>query len=139
MKSDQPSWPRWVMMAPLLLVGIVSFPLIRTLLGSFWPTCPLREVTGQWCVGCGGTRCLKAMASFDFPKAAQNNLWLTSVLLVSVPMIVLMGARRRYPRAQFLQPFRWKDSWTWSLVLSLLFFGILRNLEAFSWLAPGTR
>ena len=98
-----------------------SLPLLVALgllLGSgaavLWaPGCPVRELTGLKCPGCGSGRAMAALLRGD---AAAMMYW--NALLP--PLVVLLVA------ASFRRPWRWR---AWGALGGMVFiFGVVRNL-----------
>lgn len=101
--------------------------------GSLFPPCLFRSLTGLYCPGCGLTRALHALVHFDLARAFAMN----PLVVLSLPLLALMaldgvGGRRLLPAAAARVLF---NGFGW--VGALLLFGVLRNLPAFAWLAPG--
>ena len=101
--------------------------------GSLFPPCVFHSLTGLYCPGCGLTRALHALVHFDLARAFAMN----ALVVLSLPLLALMGldgvgGRRLLPAA----PARvLSNGFYW--IGALLLFGVLRNLPAFAWLAPG--
>ncbi|MFJ9691918.1 DUF2752 domain-containing protein [Kitasatospora sp. NPDC101183] len=99
-----------------------------------YPDCPFLVATGWWCPGCGGLRCVHALARGDLTTALHDNaaavllfavlavLWLRwawAALTGGAPPRAAVGARR------------------WVLIgLLLLVFTAVRNLPVGAGLAP---
>ncbi|KJS54946.1 DUF2752 domain-containing protein [Streptomyces rubellomurinus] len=99
-----------------------------------YPDCPFLAATGWWCPGCGGLRCVHALAHGDLTSALHDNavavlllgvlavLWLRwawAALTGGAPPGVSVGARR------------------WALIgLLVLVFAVVRNLPVGAGLAP---
>ncbi|MFD7454988.1 DUF2752 domain-containing protein [Kitasatospora sp. NPDC059827] len=99
-----------------------------------YPDCPFLAATGWWCPGCGGLRCVHALAHGDLTGALHDNavavllfavlalLWLRwawAALTGGPPVRVSVGARR------------------WALIgLLVLVFAVVRNLPVGAGLAP---
>ncbi|MER7674701.1 DUF2752 domain-containing protein [Kitasatospora sp. NPDC096128] len=99
-----------------------------------YPDCPFLAATGWWCPGCGGLRCVHALAHGDFTGALHDNavavlllavlavLWLRwawAALTGGPPVRVSVGGRR------------------WALIgLLVLVFEVVRNLPVGAGLAP---
>ncbi|CAM5626209.1 DUF2752 domain-containing protein [Kitasatospora aureofaciens] len=99
-----------------------------------YPDCPFLTATGWWCPGCGGLRCVHALAHGDLTGALHDNavavllfgvlgvLWLRwswAALTLGPPVRVSVGARR------------------WALIgLLVLVFEVVRNLSIGAGLAP---
>ncbi|MFT3763239.1 MAG: DUF2752 domain-containing protein [Pseudoxanthomonas sp.] len=124
---------------PAAAVAAGGFWLLRhfdpNAAGSIFPPCPFHELTGFYCVGCGATRMMHALAHGDIAHAFAMNP-LAMALLSILP---LLGAwklgwqpRAMRPLVDLLsQPRFW-------LVL-LPAYWIARNLPwfPFTLLAPG--
>lgn len=99
-----------------------------------YPTCPFLAATGWWCPGCGGLRCVHALAHGDLSGALHDNAaavllfavlallwvrWVWAALTGGPAPRVALGARR------------------WALVaLLVLVFTVVRNLSVGVGLAP---
>ncbi len=100
---------------------------------SYLP-CPIHAVTGLWCPGCGATRAFGALVRGDIPTALSSNalaVVLGVVGVVTWAMWVRARARGR--------PLRWRRPSHWvvgSAAVIVVFFVVLRNIPAGSWLAP---
>ncbi len=96
--------------------------------------CPLYELTGLYCPGCGSGRAALALLRGDFAALSHNAL----AMLFALPCAWVLG--REYLRFVFprlgLRPTRLPD-WAGEASLALiLVFTLLRNLPAFAFLAP---
>ncbi|WP_228718427.1 DUF2752 domain-containing protein [Kitasatospora acidiphila] len=49
-----------------------------------YPLCPFRQATGWWCPGCGGLRCVHALAHGEFTAGLHDNL-------LAVVLFVVLG------------------------------------------------
>ncbi|MEV4612904.1 DUF2752 domain-containing protein [Kitasatospora sp. NPDC049258] len=99
-----------------------------------YPTCPVLQATGWWCPGCGGLRCVHALASGDLNTAGHDNLL---VLVFAVVLAVfwlrwVWAAVTGGPAPRFSFGLRQ----TLLLVLLLAVFTVLRNLPPGAGLAP---
>lgn len=116
----------------ILSAGVVYY-IIFKLLGQGIP-CLIRLVTGKYCPGCGISRMFIALAEGDFASAAGYNLLVMSAL----PFIALFGIRYgvSYVKTGRNQPDKPEIA---ALVIAGVLtavFWVLRNTEAFYWLAP---
>ena len=103
--------------------------------GSPFPGCLFRALTGYYCIGCGMTRMLHALAHFDLPRAfAMNPLAMTTLSLSP-----LLGAWKLGWQPKALRPLvaTLAEPKFWLVLLPL--YWIARNLPwwPFTLLAPG--
>ena len=91
--------------------------------GTIFPPCPTHYISDIYCPGCGSLRAMHALVHGNFAEAASQNI----LTLVFLPILVLMVlfpkafAHKRFPLA---------------VLLIIAVFTVLRNFEAFSFLAP---
>ncbi len=71
-------------LAPILIIPLIY--LILNFTGKFSFPCPIRIFTGIYCVGCGGTRCIKAIFHGHFLLAIRQNLIVFSGVIFLVMM-----------------------------------------------------
>ena len=93
--------------------------------------CPLNNMFGIDCPGCGGTRMLVAILHGQFTKAMNYNAFLfvtaiPALMCYLVESIYWINTGRIYKETTILK-------WVW--LISFFIFGVLRNLPQFSFLA----
>ena len=137
--AAQGHWPRWVLLVPLFLVGMVLFRGFLPQAKAIFPTCYLFTSTGIYCPGCGGTRAAEALVHFRVGEAMRQNAWAVSALLLGIPLVSLAALRVRFPGMSVFGFFRWRPWMVWFLVATIGLFWILRNVPVFDWLAPVIR
>lgn len=137
--AAQGHWPRWVLLVPLVLVGMVLFRGFLPQAKAIFPTCYLFTSTGIYCPGCGGTRAAEALVHFRVGEAMRQNAWAVSALLLGIPLVSLAALRVRFPGMSVFGLFRWRPWMVWFLVATIGLFWILRNVPVFNWLAPVIR
>ncbi|MFJ9684282.1 DUF2752 domain-containing protein [Streptomyces bacillaris] len=98
-----------------------------------YPVCPLLQLTGAFCPGCGGLRSAHAFAHGDLGAAFSANAVATAgyFLFAVVWVLWLVRARRGQPLRIRLAP-----AWWWGIGALLLVFTVVRNLPFGSALAP---
>jgi len=99
---------------------------------ALWP-CALHAITGLHCPGCGLTRMLHALVHGDVARAwSMNPLAMIALPLLAIMLVQWWLARPLLP-ASFNRLAH--DGRVW--IVALVVFGVLRNLPAFAWMAPG--
>ena len=103
--------------------------------GTHLPACPLYELTGLWCPGCGLTRATHAVLRGNLGAAFGYNLFFPVFLgAIVVAWLAWMRAALGRPALRWVTRIP-----VWSGVafaLALVVFGVLRNLHGFGALAP---
>ncbi|MGI8788297.1 MAG: DUF2752 domain-containing protein [Pyrinomonadaceae bacterium] len=103
---------------------------------GFFPVCPLHELTGLNCPGCGLTRGFHALFHGDVTTALHYNALLPALAFVFAYLLVSMSLtaiRGRGLSWKFFTP-----SATYGFLIVALVFFVLRNLPfyPFTFLAP---
>ncbi len=117
-------------------VGVATIHLLGPLVYRLGPGCLLYQTTGYYCAGCGGTRCLVALAHGHVLEALSHNamaVGLVPFYLLWALDLLICGFTNRHP---FRIPFP-----VWAVVLlivAVFAYSILRNLPwyPFTLLAP---
>jgi hypothetical protein len=115
------------------LVAIAGFAVLfafNPAQHAFYPRCFLHEFTGISCPGCGGLRAMHELLHGHFLEALRLN----ALFVVSLPVAALWALNKLF-RPHAAPIFR-SSSWLWAALAVAVLFGVLRNLPAFSWLAP---
>ena len=103
--------------------------------GTHVPACPLYELTGLWCPGCGLTRATHALLRGHLGAAFGYNLFFPLFLgAIVVGWLAWMRAALAKPAMRWLTRL---PVWTGpTIAVTLLVFGVLRNMDSFRVLAP---
>ena len=105
--------------------GILYLKVLSPALGISIP-CIFREITGLYCPGCGMTRASLALLDGDIYQSFRYNM----LIFIILPLLILFYVLEK----------RGKEKYSQLLMGGMLFitvlFGVLRNFEVFSWLAP---
>jgi hypothetical protein len=121
------------------IAAVVGFWLLRNFdpnaAHSPFPECMFHALTGWWCIGCGMTRALHALAHGDVPRAFAMNPLAMSVLAISPVWVAWkMGWQPKLllPAVKLVAEPKF-----WLVLLPLYWIG--RNLPwfPFTLLAPG--
>ncbi|MDE5620622.1 MAG: DUF2752 domain-containing protein [Ruminococcus sp.] len=69
-----------IVLAPIVIIPFLY--LLLNFLGKFSVPCPIRLFTGIYCIGCGGTRCIKAIFHGHFLLAIRQNFIVFSGMII---------------------------------------------------------
>jgi len=96
--------------------------------------CVVNKFTGLYCAGCGMTRALYSLIQLDFYQAFRYNV-LSIVLLPIIVLYVLFEIYARiFDKTNIMNRI---PTWIWyTIAVVVIVFGIVRNIECFSWLKP---
>ena len=131
--SQRRTWPSFVLLVPLVLLGLVAFRFLNPILKGALPKCLFFDATGLHCPGCGGTRAAEALVHFQVFDAIRQHAWFVAAVLVGLPVLFWMALKVRNPK---LGGPRYHDRWLWFSLISLLVYVVVRNLPGMSWMAP---
>ncbi|MFI9765528.1 DUF2752 domain-containing protein [Streptomyces sp. NPDC052415] len=98
-----------------------------------YPACPLLQLTGLYCPGCGGLRSAHAFAHGDLAAALQNNAVAVLGYLAFAALWTVWVVRAARGRPLRLDP---GPVHLWTLGALLLVFTVVRNLPFGGWLHP---
>ncbi len=120
-------------LAILLGVGLAYFLIVKIL--GFGIPCVFHLLTDKYCPGCGISRMFVALFSGDFKAAFQYNALAFSLLLPALAFAVYRAYRHiRYGKTDLEKT--WEKVLVFLVFLLTVAFTIMRNLSAFSFLAP---
>ncbi|MDX1511078.1 MAG: DUF2752 domain-containing protein [Nitriliruptorales bacterium] len=98
-----------------------------------YPSCAFLALTGLQCPGCGTLRAMHELGHGDLLAALDLNA-LTTVLLLLAGVAWLTWVRTRLGMRSGPSP--WLMNAFTATAIALPIFGVLRNLEPFTFLAP---
>ena len=99
--------------------------------------CMFYQLTGFYCSGCGASRALRSVLHLDFYQALRYNAIFTICLpLFAVYFTSLSASYIRFGKDRVSEKISMKIIYIF--VAIALVYGILRNIPAFSFLAPVT-
>jgi hypothetical protein len=103
---------------------------------AFYPGCPFNALTGWDCPGCGMTRASHALLTGRPLDALDHNI----VFVLVLPLLawwflrsVVQSFGRRPPGPSVT----WRPWMTWTAIVGIGSFWLLRNLPPLHWLASG--
>ena len=96
--------------------------------------CVVNRFTGLYCSGCGMTRAVYSLIQLDFYQAFRYNV-LSIILLPIIVLCVLFEIYAKvFDKTNIMNRI---PSWIWyTIAIVVVVFGIIRNIEYFSWLKP---
>ncbi|MBQ3561577.1 MAG: DUF2752 domain-containing protein [Oscillospiraceae bacterium] len=99
--------------------------------------CPVYQMTGLYCSGCGASRALRSVLHFDFYQALRYNAVFTLALpFIAVYFCALAISYIRSGKDSVSQKI---PMWpVWVFIAAAVIYGILRNIPPFAFLAPTT-
>ena len=99
--------------------------------------CVFYQLTGLYCSGCGASRALRSVLHLDFYQAVRYNAFFTAFLpFAAIYFGILSVSYIRFGKDRISEKIPMKLVWV--LIAIAIIFGILRNIPAFSFLAPMT-
>lgn len=136
-KAAVPVWKRALGVAAFAVFGaLAALVYFRNPSTSPVTFCVVRMVSGLYCPGCGATRALHLLLHGDFLGALGMN----ALLVPALPFVayILIAELLRVIAGRYLLPQLPLNPWVVGGFGALfLLFGILRNLPALAFLAPG--
>ena len=115
----------------LLILGLIWFLRGGHLL------CPIYELTGIYCPGCGSGRAARALLRGDLAAAFGHNALALPLGLVCGGVLGWEYLRVVFPGLG-LKKVQLSDRFGGAVLALLLLFTLLRNLPAFAFLAPSS-
>lgn len=94
--------------------------------------CPIHKFIGIYCPGCGITRMFVSLFELNFYQAFRYNPLLFIYL-------IFLGVYYLYyliMRTLGKKPIKLSDKFLYVIIVITVLFGMLRNINLFSWLAP---
>ena len=108
-----------------ILSEVLNFSLLK---------CIFHEITGLHCPGCGVTRMISSILRLDFYQAFRYN----PLVFILSPFLLIYGIIKLYEGMydKFILNKRFEKIIVTFVIILLVIFGILRNIEMFNFLAP---
>lgn len=112
-----------------VLIGLILYSKIVFDIGVL---CPLKEILGIECPGCGGTRMAVSIFKMDLYQAFRYNAY----VFATIPLLLFVGTKQAYEFIVNNKMISWIDKFITYYSIGLCIFGVIRNIGVFSWLAP---
>ena len=120
-----------------IFIGLGTLMIAYLLFGDKFNihiNCPFYQLTHLYCPGCGITRALRALLMGNFYQAFRYNN-----LIVLLPLFLIYYLEEYLQKKNYktLNLNRFMNNKFWiSLLICVIGYGILRNINYFSFLAP---
>ena len=117
------------------VVGFIILLLTYYLLNLFFNIsikCPIYELTHLYCPGCGITRCLFSLIQLDFYKAFKYN----QLVFILLPISFIYYIIYSYYYIKYNKRITIPKYISITILIIVLLFGILRNINYFSFIKP---
>jgi hypothetical protein len=117
--------------------ALAALRLLNPATSKLFPPCPLHALTGWYCPGCGSLRAMHQLLNGHVQAAFAMNPF----AVIALPFLLYGFASQisLEVRGRRLPAFFIPGGWIWTLAVTIVVFGILRNLSfaPFNLLAPG--
>ena len=115
---------------PIILLLFYLLYLIKLPIPCFF-----HKITGLYCPGCGLTRCLSSIISLNFYQAFRYNPLMFIFLPILIPYLLYLYINFIFDLEDKIT--KKIPNYIWNIIFVIVvLFGILRNLDFFSYLAP---
>ena len=94
--------------------------------------CPLFEITGLACPGCGATRCVCSILTFRFFAALKYNL-AVFILFFYIAGVYINCFYKVLKHNQFV---KFQTAQIWACLILLVLFTVIRNFSFYPWPLP---
>lgn len=119
----------------IILVMILIFYLLLGQVLDFYIPCIFNEITGLYCPGCGITRLFLSLLKLDFYQAFRYNPLVFFLIPIFIIYFILEVRNKMYGKINPMNKKSFNKVWI-SLAIITIIFGVLRNFDNFSFLAP---
>ena len=114
----------------IFLILLISYLYLGNKL-NVYINCPIKEITGLYCPGCGITRMLQAILQLNFYQAFRYN----PLLFISLPYFIFFTIEGIITKKDPLYN-KIPNKILITIIIIFIIYGILRNLPLFDFLAP---
>lgn len=118
----------------IIIIALIIYYALSQIL-SFYIPCPIHYLTGYYCPGCGVTRMFTSIIKLDFYQAFHYNMLIFLLIPFFATYFIFQLSAYLKKKKNVMNGKSFNKMWI-TLVVVFLVFGILRNTNAFSFLAP---
>lgn len=119
-----------------LISAFIALLILLIVMSKFYfnigVVCPFHELFGWDCPGCGGTRMAVSILELDFYQAFRYNPF----VFVTAPILAIVYVWQYIVYVKENRLLKYLDTFLITYAVMLFVFGIVRNIDMFSWLAP---
>ena len=131
--SPLPLWQRIGVGVALPLIFLLIALYMRS--GGSGISCLFHDLTGLYCPGCGSSRSLVALIHGQFGEAFRQNVLLYPLGVPALAVLLYEYVRVVFPRLK-LRGVYLPQPVIVGCAVAVVLFAVLRNIPAFSFLAP---
>lgn len=121
-----------ILLFSLLLTTIATMLIVAKKYFNIGISCTFYEILHVYCPGCGGTRMIVALSNLDFYQAFRYNPF----LFVTSPILFVIYIQQSILYIKYERFSNYLDKFLIIYAVTLIMFGIIRNIGIFSWLEP---
>lgn len=114
---------RKIKIAVIILIFGIIYYFVYTLTGIGFK-CPVNSITGFLCPGCGISRLIVHLSRLEINSAFQSNKY----LFVTIPFLIFEFIYVNYIDCLHRKQPKWNDILLKTYFVSLIIFGIVRNI-----------
>lgn len=131
LKVDHLKTNQYVKIVSFLLF-FVCIDILLHILGYFHISipCPILSLTGYYCPGCGISRLVLSLFSGHIYQAFRWNPFVFLLLVIFFGYVVISTITHKYVDKKIVSKI------LFVVIILLIGYGVLRNMELFSFLAP---
>ena len=122
-----------IVISTILFILLLIYVLVGDKINLYIP-CPIKFITGLYCLGCGITRMILSILKWDLYQAFRYN----PLVFILMPFIIFyfleIFISKIYNKKSICK--RIPDYVFYILIVILIVYGILRNIDMFSYLKP---
>ena len=122
-----------IIISTILIILLFIYVLVGEKLNFYIP-CPIKFLTGFYCPGCGITRMILSILKGDLYQAFRYN----PLVFILMPFIIFyfleINISKIYNKSSICKKI--PDYVFYIIIVILVVYGILRNIDIFSYLRP---
>jgi len=114
----------------IFLALIIIYYLYDPSINGWFPQCPLKELTGYECAGCGVQRSFHSILHLRFIEAFKYNaLFVLSILYVL--LLIILKYSGSFRNNKILQNIFFSKKSLFFLIIIVLLFSLLKNTDCY--------